>query len=96
MNIEKLYKTSYFAFKKRFNMTRIILETNNNNDVLLIKEIADRLKIKYELQSIPETELKEKLEHYYKVIKKGADVSNYGDPSLWQKKVREDRNITLP
>lgn len=75
-------------------MTRIILESNNNNDVLLIKELAERLNINYKIQSVPAPNTSEKnLEHYYKIINKVVDVSNYGNPSKWQKKVREDRSI---
>ena len=75
-------------------MTRIILESKDNNDVRLIKELADRLKINYKIQVVPEKDfLDKKLGDYYKIIDKGTDVSNYGDPSKWQRKVREDRNI---
>jgi hypothetical protein len=78
-------------------MTRIILESDNNKDVLLIRELADRLKIKYEIQDLTKMEKKNKkeLEQYYKLINKGTDVSNYGDPSVWQKKVRKDRNVNF-
>ena len=77
-------------------MTRIILESKNYNDLQLIKELADRLKISYKIQNLPIAETNDKnLEHYYKLINNEVDVSNYGDPSQWQKKVREDRNIKL-
>ena len=82
--------------KIRGNMTRIILESKNYNDLQLIKELADRLKISYKIQNLPIAETNDKnLEHYYKLINNEVDVSNYGDPSQWQKKVREDRNIKL-
>ncbi|MCL5028949.1 MAG: hypothetical protein M1480_08005 [Bacteroidetes bacterium] len=77
-------------------MTRIILESKNKNDVMLIKELAERLNISYKIQTIPAPGNSEKnLEHYYKIINKIVDVSNYGDPSQWQKKVREDRSINI-
>ena len=78
-------------------MARIILESKNKSDVRLIKELAERLNIRYKIQTVPtsETAVKDQ-EHYYNVVKKVVDVSNYGDPSQWQKKVREDRNIKLP
>ncbi|MHB1686136.1 MAG: hypothetical protein ACYCVH_02000 [Ignavibacteriaceae bacterium] len=77
-------------------MTRIILESKNNNDVQLIKELAERLNIRYKIQTMPAAKSSgKKLEHYYKLINKVVDVSNYGDPSQWQKKVREDRSIKL-
>jgi len=75
-------------------MKRIILESKNNNDVLLIKELAKRLNISYKIQSIPESNSIEKnLEHYNKIINIVVDVFNYGNPSQWQVKVREDRSI---
>jgi hypothetical protein len=77
-------------------MTRIILESKNNNDVQLIKELAERLNIRYKIQTIPSSETIDKnLDHYYKLLNKVVDVSNFGDPSQWQKKVREDRSIKL-
>ena len=77
-------------------MTRIILESKNYNDLQLIKELANRLNIRYKIQNFPIAETNDKnLEHYYKLINKEVDVSNYGDPSQWQKRVREDRNIKL-
>lgn len=76
-------------------MTKIILESQNNSDLLLIKKLAERLKIKYKIQSVPGEENKEDIKRYYEIIKKGADVSNFGDPSEWQRKIREDRNISF-
>ena len=77
-------------------MTRIILESKNEKDVLLIKELAERLKIQYQIQTLPEKKGDKKyINSLYENIDKGADVSNYGDPSRWQKKVRVDRNINL-
>ena len=77
-------------------MTRIILESKNNNDVRLIKELAQRLNIHYKIQTVPTSETAGKdIEYYHKVVNKVVDVSNYGDPSQWRKKVREDGNIKL-
>ena len=77
-------------------MTRIILESKNKNDVMLIKELAERLNISYKIQSVPSTDISgKKREYYYKMVDKVIDVSNYGDPSQWQKKVREDRSINI-
>jgi len=75
-------------------MTRIILEAENSKDILLIRELAEKLKIKYEIHDLVNLKKtdKESLESYYQLIGKGVDVSNYGEPSSWQKKVREDRN----
>ncbi len=61
---------------------------------MLIKELAERLNISYKIQSIPSIEISgKKRNYYYKLIDKVVDVSNYGDPTQWQKKVREDRSI---
>ncbi len=78
-------------------MTKIILETDNKKDILKIKELADRLKIKYRIQDyVTSGKSRKSTLKYYKIIDKGVDVSNYGDPSHWQKTVRKDRNnITL-
>ncbi len=74
-------------------MTRIILESKNRNDVLLIKELAERLNINYKIQSLPAVTSDKEREQYYKIINKVVDVSNYGDPTQWQKEVRKDRSI---
>ncbi len=37
-------------------MTRIILESKNNSDVRLIKELAERLNIRYKIQTVPTSE----------------------------------------
>lgn len=71
-------------------MTRIILESENKKDLFLITELAERLKIKYRIESSPSDVEKEKLEE---VLSKGADISNYGDPVSWQRKVRKDRRV---
>ncbi len=78
-------------------MTRIIIESSDNDDLSLIRALADRLKIKYKIQKIaePEDQTVYKTKELFNVIKEGTDVSNFGDPSLWQKKVRENRDINL-
>jgi len=79
-------------------MTRIILESDNKKDILKIKELADRLNIKCKIQEqVSSVKSSKNILKHYKLIDKGVDVSNYGDPSLWQKAVRKDRNnITVP
>ncbi len=76
-------------------MTRIVLESEDSKDVLLIRELADRLKIKYSILTSTKGEKaeREKLKHYYQVIDKGIDVSNFGDPSIWQRNTRRDRKV---
>ncbi len=77
-------------------MTRIILESKNNNDVRLIKQLAERLHIHYKIQSVRRTDITgNDIEPYYKLIDKIIDVSNYGEPSHWQKNVRKDRRLKL-
>lgn len=78
-------------------MTRIILESDNKRDILIIKELADRLNIKCKIQDLVSAGKSSKnILKYYKLIEKGVDVSNYGNPSLWQKTVRKDRNNITP
>ena len=77
-------------------MTRIILESKHNKDVQLIKQLAERLNIHYQIQLLPEDEKPTRdRQYYYELIDKGVDVSNYGEPSQWQRKVREDRSIMI-
>lgn len=76
-------------------MTRIILESNNYNDVNLIKKLADRLKIKYEIRDIAERINIEKNSEKWALLNKSIDISNYGDPSKWQKDVRKSRDLDL-
>ncbi len=78
-------------------MTRIILESDNKRDILIIKELADRLNIKCKIQDqVSSGKSSKNIHKHYKLIDKGVDVSNYGDPSLWQKTVRKDRNNITP
>ena len=76
-------------------MTRIIIESQNKSDVLLITELADRLKIKYKIEMLSANEEREKLniKSIYSLLDRGADISNYGDPSDWQRIVRKDRSL---
>ena len=74
-------------------MTRIILESENSKDVLLITELAQRLKIKYKIEKLSSDLKPYKTDNQTNyLLKEGVDVSNYGDPSQWQKKVRKDRH----
>jgi len=76
-------------------MTRIILESQNKNDVLLIMELAARLKIKYKIETLKSNKVEDdiNIKKIHSLLDQGADVSNYGDPSEWQRSVRKDRNI---
>lgn len=71
-------------------MTKIILESDDKKDLMLIKQLAERLKIKYSIEvSSPKpskSDLKDSL-------KKNIDISNFGNPSDWQRDVRKDRKL---
>ncbi|MBE0539703.1 MAG: hypothetical protein IH620_08325, partial [Ignavibacterium sp.] len=60
-----------------------------------ITELADRLKIKYKIEMLSSNEERENLniKSIYSLLDKGADISNYGDPSEWQRIVRKDRRL---
>ena len=36
---------------------------------------------------------KENPDEWIKIIDEGVDVSNFGDPSEWQREIRKDRTI---
>ncbi len=75
-------------------MTRIILESENNKDVLLITELAERLKIKYKIEEQSLDNKKYEIsDRVNNLLKEGVDISNYGDPSEWQRNVRKDRSL---
>ncbi|WP_337865774.1 hypothetical protein [Ignavibacterium sp.] len=71
-------------------MKRIILETDSKKDLLLITELAERLKIKYKIEPF---KVKVSKKEYNLFLDKGVDISNFGNPSRWQRKVRKDRKI---
>ena len=72
-------------------MERITLEIHNPRDVDLLISLAKRIGITIvdEKKIIDETELK----HSRSIIEKGCDISSFGDPVKWQKKVRKDRKM---
>jgi GH25 family lysozyme M1 (1,4-beta-N-acetylmuramidase) len=90
--IDFLKEKYYFWEEKGAVMTRIILESANNKDVLLITELAESLRIKYKIEQVSSNqnkyELKKDLDN---LIREGVDISNYGEPSEWQRNVRKDR-----
>lgn len=71
-------------------MPKIILESDDKRDLILIKQLADRLKIKY---SIEKSNLKVSKTNSKELLKKNIDISNFGNPSDWQRDVRKDRNL---
>lgn len=66
-------------------MTRIILETQNKKDLILITELAERLKIKYKIEPLGIKINKKEINLY---LNKSSDISNFGNPSRWQRNVR--------
>ncbi|MDP2364472.1 MAG: hypothetical protein Q8M94_11980 [Ignavibacteria bacterium] len=76
-------------------MTRIILESQNKKDVLLITELASRLKIKYKIETLSSNKIVDDLniKKIHSSVAKGVDISNYGDPSEWQRSLRKDRSL---
>ena len=75
-------------------MEQITFEIDDKKDVNLLIAIADKLGIKkYVISKKTETLKRNKREDLFKTIDAGVDVSNFGNPSLWQKKTRKDRII---
>lgn len=78
-------------------MTKIVIELSNYDDVILIKKIAERLKAKYKIEERTDTNLTSgiSIDKLHNIIRGGVDVSNFGNPSDWQKKVRSDRSLNF-
>jgi len=75
-------------------MEQITFEINNKKDVNLLIAITDKLGIKkYAVTKTTETLKRNRRKDLLKTIDAGVDVSNFGNPSLWQKKTRKDRII---
>ena len=70
-------------------ITFIIEHTKDKN---LLIAIAEKLGIKeYAVTKATEVTKNEKRRDLLKIIEAGADVSNFGNPSSWQKETRKDR-----
>jgi len=75
-------------------MEQITFEIDDKKDVNLLIAIADKLGIKkYVVSKTTKTLKRNKREDLFKTINAGVDISNFGNPSLWQKKTRKDRII---
>ncbi len=73
-------------------MEQVTFVIDNKKDVNLLIAIADKLGIKKFIVSKPaKNQEKNELEDMFKIIDAGVDVSNFGDPSLWQSETRKDR-----
>jgi hypothetical protein len=72
-------------------MERITLEIHNPGDVDLLISLAKRIGItivdKKKINDPSE------LKRSRSIIEKGCDISSFGDPARWQKKVRKDRKM---
>lgn len=73
-------------------MERVTLEIQNPGDVDLIISFARRIGIKI----IDEKTVNEpgSLKRSREIIANGCDISIFGNPVKWQKKIRKDRNLT--
>ena len=75
-------------------MEQVTFEIDNKKDVNLLIAIAEKLGItKHVISKKAETLKKNKREDLFRIIDAGTDISNFGDPSLWQKETRKDRII---
>ncbi len=73
-------------------MEQVTFVIDNKKDVNLLIAIAEKLGIKkHVISKTTETLKKNKREDLFKTIDTGVDVSNFGDPSSWQRKTRKDR-----
>ena len=73
-------------------MEQVTFVMDNKKDVNLLIAIAGKLGIKkYIVSKTIETRKNNKLKDLFKTIDEGVDVSNFGDPSSWQRETRKDR-----
>ncbi len=73
-------------------MEQVTFVIDNKKDVNLLIAIAAKLGIKkFIVSKTTRAQKKNKLEDLFKTIDAGVDVSNFGDPSSWQKEIRKDR-----
>jgi hypothetical protein len=72
-------------------MERITLEIQNPGDADLLISLAKRIGIAIvDEKRIIESAI---LKRSRSIIEKGCNISSYGDPVKWQKKVRKDRKM---
>ena len=70
---------------------QITLDIDNEQDLLLLLSITNRIGIKV----VKEKEPKHSLEYHKQVIAKGIKNSSFGNPVKWQKATRADRQLPL-
>ena len=70
-------------------MEQVTFIIENKKDKNLLIALADRLGLKKIVRKEKNVIKKENPEEWFKIIDAGADVSNFGDPSEWQKEIRK-------
>lgn len=79
-------------------MEKVTFVIDDNKDADLLISIAQKLGIRKFSITKPKPAGKLKgavLKKLLNTLEAGADVSNFGNPSAWQKKTRKDRSINL-
>ena len=72
-------------------MEQVTFLIEHKKDTNLLIAIAEKLGIKkYSVSKSTDVVKKSNREDLFKIIDAGVDVSNFGDPSLWQKETRKD------
>ena len=75
-------------------MEQVTFIIEHKKDKKILIAIAEKLGIKkYSVSKSTDVVRKSNREDLFKIIDAGVDVSNFGDPSLWQKETRKDRNL---
>lgn len=75
-------------------MEQVTFVIDDKKAANLLIAIADKLGIKkYVISKATKTRKKNKSKDLFKIINAGVDVSNFGDPSLWQRETRKDRSL---
>ena len=76
-------------------MEQVTFVIDNKKDANLLIAIAEKIGIKNHIVSKTSDACeKNNRKKLYKIIDAGVDVSNFSDPSIWQKQTRKDRILT--
>lgn len=70
-------------------MEQVTFIIENKKDKNLLNSLADRLGLKKNVTKEKNVVKKESPEEWFKIIDAGVDVSNFGDPSEWQREIRK-------
>ncbi|HMW07343.1 MAG TPA: hypothetical protein PK079_15710 [Leptospiraceae bacterium] len=71
---------------------KLTLDIENEQDLFLILSFAKRVGIKI---LDKDNSVQDNLEYHRKIISQGVKKSSFGDPMLWQRETRKDRNLPL-